>query len=158
MGSRWLNEREAKAWRGFQALQRRLDSELARQLAEDSQLLLSDYEVLVAVTAHPEGLRGFALAELLGWDKTRLSHRIKAMVEDGLVAKRPCPGDRRGYVVVATAKGRRVIQKAAPGHVGAVRRMFIDLLTDDELDVLGEVTERALAALDDAVRICEETR
>lgn len=148
MDPRWLDEREARAWQGFQSLQRRLDTELARQLANDSQMLLSDYEVLVVLTAHPTGLRGFELAELLGWDKTRLSHRVKAMAGDGLVVKRPCPADRRGYVVVATAKGRRAIAQAAPGHVDAVRRLFIDVLSDDELDVVGDVTERALAALD----------
>ena len=150
MGTRWLDEREAKAWKGFQNLQRRLDSELARQLAEDSELSLSDYEVLVVLTAHPDGVRAFALAEMLGWDKTRLSHRVKAMLEDGLVVKKPCPIDRRGYFVVATAKGRRAIKKAAPGHVAAVRRLFIDLLSEHELDVVGEVTGRALAALDGA--------
>ena len=145
---RWLDEREQRAWRGFQALQRRLDTELARQLNEDSKLALSDYEVLVALTDQPDGVRAFALAELLGWDKTRLSHRIKAMAAEGLVAKRPCPVDRRGYFVVATAKGRRAIEAAAPGHVDAVRRLFIDLLSDEELDAVGDITERALAALD----------
>lgn len=150
MEPRWLDEREAKAWQGFQALQRRLDTELARQLADDSELLLSDYEVLVVLTAHPEGMRGFALAELLGWDKTRLSHRTKAMVANGLLTKQPCPVDGRGYVVVATDEGRRVIADAAPGHVAAVRRLFIDLLSRRELDILGDITERALAALDAA--------
>ncbi len=143
----WLDEREARAWRGFQDLQRRLNTELARQLADESDLSLPDYEVLVNVTEAPDGLRAHVLAELLGWHKTRLSHRIKAMVQDGLVAKEPCPRDRRGYFVVPTAKGREAIEKAAPGHVAAVRRLFVDLLTEHELDVLVEVTERGLAAL-----------
>lgn len=148
MAPQWLDEREARTWQGFQRLYRRLDTELARQLADESQMLLADYEVLVVLTAHPDGLRGFELAEQLGWDKTRLSHRIKAMVADGLVRKRPCPADGRGYEVAATAKGRRAIAAAAPGHVAAVRRLFIDLLSARELDVVGDVTARALAALD----------
>lgn len=122
-------------------------------MEEDSRLRLSDYEVLVVLTANPSGLRGFELAELLGWDKTRLSHRMKAMVTDGLVAKRPCPDDRRGYVVAATAKGRKAIETAAPGHVAAVRRLFIDLLDEHELDIVGDTTERALGALDAARRL-----
>lgn len=144
---RWLDERELRAWSGFQRLHRRLEVELARQLDQESTLSLPEYEVLAVLTDAPDGLRGFELAETLGWDKTRLSHRIKAMAADDLVTKRACPEDRRGYVVAVTAKGRRAIEAAAPGHVAAVRRLFVDLLDEHELDVLGEVATRALARL-----------
>ena len=147
MAARWLDDREAQAWHGFQRVHRRLEVELAHQLECDTRLSLPEYEVLAVLTAAPDGLRGFELAEELGWDKTRLSHRIKAMEAAGLVARRTCPEDRRGYVVTATARGRAAITEAAPGHVAAVRRLFIDLLDEHELDVLGGVMTRVLAHL-----------
>lgn len=126
-----------------------LDAALARELGADSNLSIQDYAVLVALTDEPDAsLRAFELADLLGWDKTRLSHHIKRMATRGLVTKQVCPSDRRGFDVTITAAGRDAIEAAAPGHVAAVRRLFIDLLTDDELDVIERVTGRVLDALD----------
>ena len=73
------------------------------------------------------------------------------MVEDGLVTKKACPSDRRRYFV-ATAKGRRAIRRRPPGHVGAARRLFIDLLSEHGREVIAEGTEQARVALDDAPR------
>ncbi len=148
--SDWLDEREAKAWRGLQFMNMQLDAALARELADDSNLSMQDYGVLVALTDRDDAsLRAYELADLLGWDKTRLSHHVKRMEARGLVAKETCPSDRRGYFVVITPEGRAAIEAAAPGHVAAVRRLFIDLLTDDELDALGAVTTKVLRTLTD---------
>ena len=149
MTTNWLDEREAAAWQGLQFMQMRLDAALARQLSADSSLSLQDYVVLVALTAAPDDrLRAFELAENIGWDKTRLSHHIKRMTDRGLLDKEVCPSDRRGYFVVVTPAGREAITAAAPGHVDAVRRLFLDHLSDDEIDTLASVTARVLDALD----------
>lgn len=148
---RWLDEREARAWRGLQLMQGRLNGELARQLAADSRLSYQDYGVLVALTDQPDGrLRLFELGRWLGWEKSRLSHHITRMAARGLVKKERADADRRGAVVVVTEHGREEIEAAAPGHVAAVRRLFVDRLTPQQLDVIAEVAETVLAALDAA--------
>jgi DNA-binding MarR family transcriptional regulator len=43
--------------------------------------------------------------------------------------------------------GRAAIEEAAPKHVEATRAYFIDLLSDEEIDVLTEVCDRVLAKL-----------
>ena len=145
---RWLDEREAAAWRGLQFMQMRLEAELSRQLAAESSLSLQDYVVLVALTDHPEGrLRAFELARTVGWDKTRLSHHLKRMLERGLVEKQSCPTDRRGYFVAVTEQGRQEIAAVAPGHVATVRRLFLDHVSDDELGAIINVTSRVLEQL-----------
>jgi DNA-binding MarR family transcriptional regulator len=147
---RWLTEREERAWRALQFMQMRLESELARELAADSGLSYPDYLVLVALTDHPDGrLRLFELAGRLGWEKSRASHHVGRMVERGLVRKQKCDSDRRGFFVVVTARGRREIERAAPGHVAAVRRLVIDRLTADQLDVIARAAEAVLAGLED---------
>jgi DNA-binding MarR family transcriptional regulator len=141
----WLDEREAEAWRGLQFMQLRLEAALARQLSAESSLSLSDFVVLVALTDEPDGrLRAFELASTIGWDKTRLSHHLKRMLGRGLVEKQACPTDRRGHFVAVTDAGRAAIADAAPGHVATVRRLFLDLVSDDELDTLAAVTSRVL--------------
>ena len=62
--------------------------------------------------------------------------------------KVPCDADRRGAYVVVTTSGREQLEAAAPGHVAAVRRLFIDHLTDEGLDTIAEAAEAVLAALD----------
>ena len=147
---RWLDEREERAWRSLQFMQMRLEGELARQLATDSALSYPDYLVLVALTDRSDGrMRLFELAEVLGWEKSRLSHHVSRMAERGLVKKDKCATDRRGAHVVVTNRGRSTIAAAAPGHVATVRRIFVDRLTPVQLEAVGEAAAIVLAAFDE---------
>jgi DNA-binding MarR family transcriptional regulator len=144
----WLDEREEAAWRGLLQLHSQLTAELARRLASESPLSYPDYEVLVALTDRPEGrLRVFELAEALGWEKSRASHQVARMAERGLVRKLPCLTDRRGAFIAATARGRRQLGAAAPGHVAAVRELFVDRLSPSQLDAITRVARDVLTAL-----------
>lgn len=144
----WLNEQEERAWRALQFMQMRLDAELARQLAAESGLSYPDYVILVALTDHPAGrLRLSELGAKLSWEKSRVSHHVGRMVDRGLVNKEKCPSDRRGSFVAVTSRGRNAIESAAPGHVRAVRSLFVDRLTPEELDVIADVAERVLAGV-----------
>lgn len=145
---RWLDEREQRAWRSLQLVHMRLDAALAHQLAEATGLSYSDYVVLVALTEQVDGrMRLFELGRVLGWEKSRVSHHVARMADRGLVKKERCGSDRRGAYVKVTARGRREIEAAAPGHVEAVRRLFVDRLTPDQLDAVAEAAEAVLAGL-----------
>jgi DNA-binding MarR family transcriptional regulator len=147
---RWLDEGEAAAWRGLMRMQAHLAGALARRLAEDSSLSYPDYEVLVALTDRPDGrMRLFELADELAWEKSRLSHHVSRMVDRGLVAKEACPTDRRGSFVVVTPQGSAAITAAAPGHVAAVRELFVDRLDDEQLAAVATVAATVLAGLEE---------
>lgn len=149
---RWLDERELGAWRSLQYMQMRLEGELARQLAADAGLSYADYVVLVGLTDRLDGrMRLFELAAALGWEKSRVSHQVARMVKRGLVVKEKCDSDRRGAFVVITAHGRREIEAAAPGHVAAVRRLFVDRLTPDQLNAIREAADAVLAGLGEPI-------
>lgn len=144
----WLDDREARAWRGLQLMHHQVDGELARRLASESDLSYPDYVVLVVLTDQPDGrIRLFELGRELAWEKSRLSHHVSRMVQRGLVTKERCPTDRRGAFVVITDQGRSEIEAAAPGHLAAVRELFIDLLDDRQLDTLAEVADTVLGAM-----------
>ena len=129
----------------------RLEGELARQLAAESALSYPDYVVLVALTDQPDGrLRLFELAGVLGWEKSRLSHHVARMAERGLVKKetlrrRPPRRLRRRH----PTRAAREIEAAAPGHVAAVRELFVDRLTPDQLDAITRAFAGVLTALDE---------
>ncbi|MEM9653257.1 MAG: MarR family transcriptional regulator, partial [Actinomycetota bacterium] len=128
-----------------QLMQMRLERELSRQLATDTNLSYPDYVVLIVLTDQPDDrLRLFELGEILQWEKSRLSHHIARMAKRGLVTKEPCDDDRRGSYVVITDTGRREIEGAAPGHLTTVRRLFVDRLTPQQLDAVADIAELIL--------------
>jgi DNA-binding MarR family transcriptional regulator len=148
---RWLEPDQERAWRALKLMQMRLEGELARQLAEESGLSDADYAVLVQLTDRPEGrMRLFELARDLGWEKSRVSHQVARMAGRSLVEKQRCASDRRGAFVAVTERGRAEIAAAAPGHVAAVRRLFVDPLTPTQLAALAGAAEAVIAALDES--------
>ena len=145
----WLSEREQHAWRGFHDLRTQLLSQLGRQLQRDSGISEADFEVLVTVSEAPgQRLRAVDLGRRLGWEKSRLSKQVTRMEGRGLVSREECRPVGRGADVVLTAEGRRVIDAAAPLQAVEIRRLFIDLLTPEQLDSLAEISRVVLANLD----------
>lgn len=148
---RWLDELEARAWRGYTRMRVELEAALSRELSRHSGLSHADYAVLVELSEVEEGrLRAFQLGRALRWEKSRLSHHLKRMEARGLVRREECAEDSRGSEVVLTAEGRAVIEQAAPAHVEDVRRLMIDHLTPGQLEVLADIAEVVLAGLEQA--------
>lgn len=155
---RWLDEAEMRAWEGFMRMHMQLEATLGRELQRDAALSSQDYAVLVCLSSRPDGrLRAFELGGELGWEKSRLSHHISRMARRELVERQQCPSDHRGSFVVLTGRGRAVIEAAAPAHVAAVRRYFVDLLDREQLEELAAIAARVLAALPSPSEVCSES-
>ncbi|HEY3604304.1 MAG TPA: MarR family winged helix-turn-helix transcriptional regulator [Sporichthyaceae bacterium] len=144
---RWLDEREQHAWRGLITMWTQLNAELGRRLVANSELSMSDFAVLVALTDECRGgrVRAFELANDLQWEKSRLSHHLSRMEKRGLLSRDGCTEDGRGQVVVVTPAGRRAIEAAAPAHVESVRELLFDAMTPDQVDALAAIAEASLA-------------
>ncbi|MCX5373932.1 MarR family transcriptional regulator [Streptomyces sp. NBC_00015] len=154
--SKWLTPEEQDAWRSVVRMQEKLGGRLSRCLQSGSGLSAADYAVLLDLAGAPGGrMRHVDLARCLDWEKSRMSHQISRMVKRGLVAREGCPDDGRGAFVVITPAGREVIAVAAPLHMEAVRRLFIDLLAPDELRLYASVANRVVARMEErsSVRI-----
>ncbi|MCE7000175.1 MarR family winged helix-turn-helix transcriptional regulator [Saccharothrix sp. S26] len=142
---RWLDEREARVWQAYLAVNRELHSALERQLVRDSGLSNADYALLVPLSEAPDGVvRSRDLGATVGWERSRLSHQIGRMEKRGLVVREECAEDARGSMVRLTAAGRAAIESAAPGHVATVRRYLFDGLSTEEAAVLDRVFHRVL--------------
>ena len=63
------------------------------------------YQVLAAAARDEHGSQ-LALAQHLGVDRTVMTYLLDSLVEAGLVERRPDPADRRARRIVATARGR----------------------------------------------------
>jgi DNA-binding MarR family transcriptional regulator len=140
MYSRWLTEDQQRIWRSYLAMASRLQTAMHRQLQQDCELSLSDYDVLVALSERGS-LRINELGEVLAWEQSRLSHQLRRMRGRGLVARQDSGDDRRGATVELTEGGRAALELAAPGHVDLVRSAMFDGMPAAQLRAFGEVVE-----------------
>ncbi|WP_405440418.1 MarR family winged helix-turn-helix transcriptional regulator [Streptomyces avidinii] len=141
-GPRWLTESEQDAWYAWRRMFPLVNAEIARDLNQDSGLSEADYDVL-SVLGSTDGhrMRISALAELMRWSRSRLSHQLTRMEQRGVVRREEVASDGRGAEVVLTESGVTMITEAAPLHVESVRRHLLDALTPDQLRTLAEVGE-----------------
>ena len=146
--TRWLDDEEMRAWRGYRRMSLLLNAEVNRDLTRESGLSEPDYDVLSGLSDAPDRRgRLTELAARMLWSQSRLSHHISRMEQRGLVRREECESDGRGSVVVLTPKGMRTIEAAAPGHVESVRRHVIDLLSPSQLKALGDIAETVVGHL-----------
>ncbi|HEX7746560.1 MAG TPA: MarR family transcriptional regulator [Micromonosporaceae bacterium] len=146
-----LDEARMACWRSFIESSQRLVLQLEDDLRSDSELNLADYHVLVLLSeADGQRLRMGELASRMVFSPSRLTYQISAMERRGLVIRENCPEDRRGSRAVMTAAGLLALQRAAPGHLAAVRRHLMDDLDEAEVACLTRVFDRLGARLQGA--------
>lgn len=144
---RWLSAEEQRVWRtyllGNARLLERLDADL-REYGLD----LPEYEILVILEEAPDRrLRMSKLADAVHQSRSRLTHTVARMEKQGLVARTTCPDDRRGVWAELTATGLQTLQTAAPGHVAAVRRYFVEAVGTEDYQAVGRAFTAVLAVL-----------
>jgi DNA-binding MarR family transcriptional regulator len=153
--TRWLTEREQRAWRAFLAASQLLMDQLDRELQRDAGMPHAYYEILVVLSERPNRtLRMSELADITLSSRSRLSHAVARLEERGWVHRAACPTDRRGQLAILTDAGFEALREAAPGHVEGVRAHLFDQLTPEQVDQLREIGETVaghLASLDRAV-------
>jgi DNA-binding MarR family transcriptional regulator len=141
-----LNEAEWTMWRGFVAMRRSLDRALEQRLQQDAGISAADFEVLVSLDrAEDHRLRAGALADRLGWEKSRISHQVSRMAARGLVDRADCPTDARGTWVVLSPAGAEALASAVCGYVEVLRSTFLAPLDDGDRRTLRAIADRVLA-------------
>jgi DNA-binding MarR family transcriptional regulator len=143
-----MTEEDWRLWRAFSSMNRTLAREIDRQLQHDAGISNADYSVLITLfEATERRVRTGQLAELLGWEKSRVSHQIARMEARGLVERTECRDDGRGTWVALTADGRRATLGATRAHGAKLREVFFDVLADDEKTALRSAVTRVLDAM-----------
>lgn len=122
----WLDDHQQRVWRLWLEVSTTLPAVLNRQLSRDSQLSVQDFEVLVRLSETDGGdMRVVALAEHMGWERSRLSHHLTRMEKRGLIERRVCCSDGRGAIIHLTDQGTAALQQAVPGHAALIRRVVL---------------------------------
>lgn len=149
MDPRWLDKTELAAWVRLAAILELLPGVLDSQLRRDADLTHFDYYVLAMLSEAPERtLRLTELARQTHAGLARLSHVVQRLEGRGLLARFPCPHDRRATNARLTRAGWAKVRATAPGHVRTVREHVIDALTPEQLTQLAEIGDAVLGRLD----------
>jgi DNA-binding MarR family transcriptional regulator len=140
---RWLSVDQQQVWRsyllGSARLAERLDADL-REFGID----LGEYEILVTLSEAPERrVRMSELADAVHQSRSRLTHTVTRLENAALVDRSSCPTDRRGVWAHLTDTGMELLELAAPSHVAAVRRNFVEAMSEEDYAAVG----RAFAAV-----------
>ena len=135
---------EFAVWRAhietFEIARSRIES----RLRKDSQLSDGDYRVLLSLSeAEGKAMRSSQLAAQLEWERSRLSGQLGRMEKRGLLRREPSPEDARGSLVILTDQGARAFRGSTLPHLAAIKEIFIDAFTPEQLANL----EDAAAAL-----------
>jgi DNA-binding MarR family transcriptional regulator len=144
MNTRWLDADQQRAWRAYIVGTTLLMERLDRDLRENHDLSLPEYEILVRLSEAPDRmLRMAELADSVKNSRSRITHTIARMEKDELVERRQCAADGRGVFAILTDKGYALLVDAAPVHVASVREGLVDLVAPEDLLAVG----RAFAAV-----------
>lgn len=148
---RWLTADQQASWRSYLLGSARLAERLERELRTSHGLSLPEYEILVRLSEAPDRrVRMAELATSVSHSRSRLSHTIARLANNGLVTRENCAGDRRGVFAVLTDDGFARLEEAARTHVEGVRRAYVDVVSAEDFAAVG----RAMQAVADAIGPC----
>jgi DNA-binding MarR family transcriptional regulator len=112
---------------------------IGQDLTEATGLSGPEFGVLSRLAGLGQGeMRQQALADCLGWDKSRLSHQLTRMAERGLIKRHE--SDKRLVLVQLTRLGRKTLDAAMPVHAESVRRNLLSRLTAEQIATIVRVS------------------
>jgi len=135
------------AWGAFLRAHSRITRELERELQDEQDLALADYDVLYQLAVADERrLRMSELAERLLLSRSGATRLVDRLESAGYVARASCSTDRRGLWAHLTDAGLGRLRDAMPTHMRGVCEHFIDRIPGSELEQLQRTLERVVGA------------
>jgi DNA-binding MarR family transcriptional regulator len=114
-----------------------------RRTEAESSLSNHSFDVLIRLARTPGSeLRMSELAAQTSLTPSGLTRSIDRLQEEGLVARRVCPEDRRGAFAVLTPAGRDLMDRAIPDHLAHIDEVLSALFTPEEEATLAMLLRR----------------
>ena len=143
MNTKIVSEEEMQLWHKWKNTYKMIFGNVVKDMSEQTGLSEGDFGILDRLDLYGEGkLRQQELADLMDWDKSRLSHHLTRMEKRGLVIREPLKTER-GVEVTITSTGILALQEARPVVSIAIRQHFLDLLTEQDKETITSLAEKA---------------
>ena len=128
---------------------------LSARLVHEHGLTINDYECLLHLArADERALRRVDLADRLLLTPSGVTRLLDGLERAGHVEKRSCESDARVTYAALTDAGLRKLEQASADHVAAVRELFEERFSPDELATLATLLGRLPGAAEAAGETC----
>lgn len=142
MNNNEINEEEMRIWHMWKGTFKDIFGRVVKDMSEHTGLSDGDFGILDRLDLYGNGkLRQQELADSMDWTKSRLSHHLTRMERRDLVLRKPLETDR-GVQVIITATGKSSLDDARPIVSMAIRKHFLDLLTDQDIESITKLSKR----------------
>jgi DNA-binding MarR family transcriptional regulator len=135
-----------RLWLQLLACTALIERHVRERLRDRFDITLPRFDMLAQLDREPKGLKMSELSRRLMVTGGNVTGLTDQLVAEGLVVRRPIPGDRRAYNVRLTPKGKRQFDAMAADH----EHWIVELLSDLPADVRDGLHE-ALARLKSTV-------
>jgi DNA-binding MarR family transcriptional regulator len=138
----WKSDEGIVAWSAFLRAHAAVVRRVEAELEATARLALGWYDVLLELNSAPgRRMRMQELGEAAVLSRSRVSRIVDELVAAGLAERKPNPDDRRSSYAAITDEGRKVLRRAAPVYLAAVRRHFVADLTPAQLSAVRAAME-----------------
>lgn len=139
------------AWASIATLLERLPAALDAQLQRDSALTHYEHGLLYALDTAPD--RTLRMSVLAGYSSStlsRLSRAISRLEKKGSVRREVDPTDGRFTLATLTDEGHDLVVRSTPAHHALVGELVFDSLSEEQVQLLANISARIVTAIDPA--------
>ena len=131
------------AWIELSRAQRRASATVEARLKEAGLPPLAWYDALWELDRAPEsGLRPFELEQAMLFEQSNLSRLAERLVKAGLIERRYCAQDRRGFFLAITPQGRELRKRMWEVYAPAIEEAIGKRLDRPEAEALAGLLSR----------------
>ncbi len=116
---------------------RGIEQELREHLRTGHNTTLPRFDVMSALSRHPEGLKMSKLSGVLRVSNGNVTGIADRLSEEGLVERVAVPGDRRAMMLRLTEEGQREFAVQAQAHEAWINEM-LSAVTPEEARAMAE--------------------
>lgn len=120
-----------RLWLRLLKVTRGIESRLRDALRREFDSTLPRFDMMAALSRHPEGLKMSALSGVLRVSNGNVTGIVDRLSAEGLAERMPVPGDRRAMMVRLTAAGQAEFARQAEAHEGWVDDLLGDFTADE---------------------------
>ena len=113
-----------RLWLRLLKVVRGIEGQLRENLRQDFATTLPRFDMLAALSRHPEGLKMSQLSGVLRVSNGNVTGIADRLAEEGLVERVPVPGDRRAMILRLTGAGQAEFASQAAAHEGWIDQML----------------------------------
>ena len=141
---------ELRLWLRLFTCKELIESEVRRRLRDSFGVTLPRFDLMAQLDRTPKGMTLGELSQRMMVSNGNVTGLVDRLVEQGLVARRPAPNDRRAQLVSLTAQGRRFFRAMARANGDWIGEMFSDLSAGD-IDTLLRLLAKTKASARKAI-------